>query len=92
MIVRIATEGQYELSEADHEELNRLDNATVEAVESGDEASFRSAFDALLGFVRERGSRVGADDLHESEVIIPPPDLTLEEAGETFTGDGLLPD
>jgi hypothetical protein len=31
-------------------------------------------------------------DLRESDLIVPPPDLTLAEAEEEFTGDGLLPD
>jgi hypothetical protein len=32
------------------------------------------------------------DELVVSEVIIPPPDLTFEEARAEFTGEGLIPD
>ena len=42
--------------------------------------------------MREHGSELPDDDLHESGLILPPPDLTFEEAGEQFTGDGLIPD
>ncbi len=31
------------------------------------------------------------DDLRDSEVILPPPDLTMEEAAEEFSGEGLIP-
>ncbi len=55
MIIRIATEGQYELSDDEVAELNELDNQAVGACEISDEASFRQAFNQLLAFVREHG-------------------------------------
>jgi len=42
--------------------------------------------------VRSDGERLPADDLHPSDVILPPADLTFAEAGADFTGDGLIPD
>ena len=92
MIVRISTEGQYEVSDEVYDELNALDNETVAAVESKDEARFKEAYDKLFALVRSRGTPLAGDDLHESALILPPPDLTLEEAEEQFTGEGLLPD
>ena len=45
MIVRIATEGQYELPDDDVAgRLNALDNEAVAAVEAGDEARFADLF------------------------------------------------
>ena len=92
MIVRIATEGQYELPDEDSDRLNELDNAVVAAVEQGDEGRFQELFDALIELVRTEGRPVPDDVLEESDVILPPPDLTFEEAGEQFTGEGLIPD
>ena len=91
MIVRIATEGQYELTESDAEVLNELDNQAVAACESGDEGQFREAYAELLRFVRENGGRVGDDRLEGSDVILPPPDVSLAEASAEFTGEGLIP-
>ena len=51
-----------------------------------------TAFESLLELVRSDGKPVADDVLEESDVIIPPPDLTFAEAGEQFTGDGLIPD
>ena len=31
------------------------------------------------------------DELAESDVILPPPDISLEEAAGEFTGEGLIP-
>ena len=92
MIVRIATEGQYDFPDDDVDKLNELDNEVVEAVEAGDEERFQTAFASLLELVRSDGSPVAEDVLEESDVIIPPPDLTFAEAGHQFTGDGLIPD
>ena len=92
MIVRIATEGQYDLPDADVDRLNELDNELVAIVEAGDEERFGEVFASLIELVRSDGTPVADDVLEESDVILPPPDLTFEEAGEQFTGDGLIPD
>ena len=92
MIVRIATEGQYELSENDADALNELDNQAVAAAEAGDEQQFQQAFDELLNFIRTKGQPVPDDELEGSDVIVPPPDSSLEEARADFSGDGLIPD
>ncbi len=93
MIVRIATEGQYELPDGDvTERLNALDNEAVAAVEAGDEARFADRFAQIVAFVREHGTRLDADDLRGSDVIVPPPDTSFAEARGDFSGDGLIPD
>ena len=91
MIVRISTEGQYELDDEHAQRLNELDNAIVDAVGAGNEDTFRELFDEMLSLVRDRGRELDGDDLRESEVILPPPDLTMNEAGEEFSGEGLIP-
>jgi hypothetical protein len=91
VIVRIATEGQYELDESDHEALNELDNQAVAACETSDEAQFKQTFQQLLEFVRKHGRPVPEDTLEPSDVILPPPDVSLEEATAEFSGEGLIP-
>jgi hypothetical protein len=91
VIVRISTEGQYELVESDVEALNALDNRAVAACETKDEDQFRAVFNELLEFVRKHGSPVPEDRLEGSDVILPPPDVSLEEAKAEFSGEGLIP-
>ena len=90
MIVRVATEGQYEVADGQEEPLNELDNALVAAVESGDEARFQELFAQMLELVRA-GAAIDGDELVESDVILPPPDISLDEARREFTGEGLIP-
>jgi hypothetical protein len=91
LIVRISTEGQFELSDADGETLNELDNAAVLACESGDATGFHAAFGQMLELVRTRGEKLGEDHLSGSDIILPPPDVSLEEARQEFKGEGLIP-
>jgi hypothetical protein len=92
VIVRIMGEGQYELPDGIYDELNELDNRVVAAVEAEDQADYEHAFGALIALIRDKGAPLADDDLRESQVIVPPVDLTLEEAKHEFTGEGLLPD
>ncbi len=48
MIVRIATEDQFEIPGDRYEELNDLDNAVVAAVEDGDEEAYAKTFAQLI--------------------------------------------
>ena len=91
MIIRIASEGQYELPPADEEALEELDRQAVSACETRDEEHFHDTFARLLDFVRTHGQPVPEDQLGPSDLILPPADTTLEEARAEFTGEGLIP-
>jgi PspAA-like protein len=91
VIVRISTEGQYDVPDSDVDTLNKLDNEAVAACTQDDEQKFEDAFGRLLEFVRENGRPVNDDVLEGSDVILPPPDTSLEEAKAEFTGEGLIP-
>ena len=91
MIVRIATEGQYEVSDDDVAALNELDNLAVASCEANDEQAFRDVFGRLLDYVRTHGRPVPEDELVGSDIILPPPDFSLEEAKVEFRGEGLIP-
>ncbi len=92
MIVRISGEDQYRLQDSDSERLQELESAVVAAVEGGDDGAFAASFPVLLEYVRGHGAPVADDDLETSDVILPPADVTLEEASREFTGEGLIPD
>ena len=92
MIVRILTEGQYNLPGAFVDRLNEIDNELVDVVGDGDREAFRKLLDEMLDHVRKNGTEVPVEELVESDVVLPEPDITLEEAAELFTGEGILPD
>jgi hypothetical protein len=92
VIVRISGEGQFRLPDEDSERLNELDNRAVSAIEQGDETGFKELWSQMLEIVASDGNAVPSDDLVESDVILPPRDISFEEAKGEFTGDGLIPD
>jgi hypothetical protein len=92
MIVRVAGEGQFRIPDGDQEKLNELDNAAVAAVDAGDEAKFRELWHQILSLVESDGNALDDDELVESDIILPPRDITIEEARSEFTGEGLIPD
>jgi len=92
MIVRISGEDQYSLPDGEAERLNELEHAVVVLVEEGREDGFSAAYAALLDYVRTHGTRVGDDEIETSNLILPPADMSFEEAGREFTGEGLIPD
>ena len=92
MIVRISGEGQFNLPDEDAERLNELDNRAVSAVEQGDETGFKELWSQMLELVASDGNAVDDEELVESDVILPPRDISFEEAKGEFSGDGLIPD
>ncbi len=91
MIVRILTEGQFNLPGAFIDDLNELDNQLVEVVAAEDQAGFERQLKAMLDLVREKSTPVPLDEIVESDLVLPEPDITLVEAEELFVGEGLLP-
>ncbi len=92
MIVRISSEGQYRLDSSYLDRINDIDNDIVDAIARGDKSKFGVLFQNLIDLVREHGQAVAPDELVESQVVLPPPDTTFEEAAELFVAEGLVPD
>jgi len=92
VIVRLMGEGQYRVGDDVVERLHELDDEAARAVEAGDEDSLRRVLDTMASSVRDSGDRLPDEDLSASDLIIPPDDLSLEEAKELFSGEGLIPD
>ncbi len=91
MIVRIMGEGQVKLADSHFTELNKLDDELLEEMENGDGPGFRRTLHALLDKVRELGDPLPDDALEPSELILPPPDATLDEVRDMLSDDGLIP-
>ena len=92
MIVRLMGEGQFEVDDEVAKGLNGLDEQAGAAVEQGDEEKLRELLQRMADAGRMNGARVPDEDLTPSEAIVPPDDLSLDEARELFEGEGLIPD
>jgi hypothetical protein len=92
VIVRVFSDGQYRTPDDVQARLHELDAKTVEAIDSDDEAAFKASYGALVELIHANGERLADDELEPSDLMLPPADISLEEAREEFTGEGLLPD
>ena len=91
MIIRILTEGQYEIPDGALDDLNALDDRLGAAVEANDEEQFRSAVQELASAVRGRGTRLADDDLRPSECVVPSDDTEMEDVRALLNDEGLIP-
>ena len=91
MIVRILGEGQWNVPEDALDQINSLDGDLERAVDRADLETFRTALEALLDAVRNRGSKLPDDALEPSEAILPGSDASISEVRELLTDEGLIP-
>jgi PspA-Associated protein len=92
VIVRLLGEGQFRVDDALITRLNELDEEIAHAVESGDEQALWDGLQSLAQEVRANGSRLSDEELTPSDAVIPPEDLTLDEARDLLSGEGFIPD
>ena len=91
MIVRLLGEGQFRVADELLPTLNELDDGVLRAVDAGDEQALWNGLQALADAVRQSGTKLGDDELVPSDAIVPPEDLSLEEAKDLLAGDGFIP-
>ena len=92
MIVRLLGEGQFKVDDSLFARLNELDDEVEKAVADGDERALWTGLQALADAVRENGVKLADEDLSPSDAVIPPEDLSLEEARELLQDEGFIPD
>jgi hypothetical protein len=92
VIVRLLGEGQFRVDDSLLGRLNELDAEVEKAVAAGDERALWTGLQALADAVREHGVKLADDDLSPSDAVIPPEDLSLEEAQELLQNEGFIPD
>jgi chromosome condensin MukBEF complex kleisin-like MukF subunit len=92
VIVRLMGEGQFEVDDEVAKGLNDLDSQAAAAVEAGNEERLTELLRRMAEAVRTNGSRVPDEALDASDAIIPPDDLSLDEARQLFEDEGLIPD
>jgi hypothetical protein len=85
-------EGQFRLEGDALGRLNELDDRAQEALDRDDEAELDRYLDEMAGLVRREGEMVPDDEIVSSEAIVPPSDLSLDEAKKFFSEQGLIPD
>jgi hypothetical protein len=92
MIVRILGEGQFKVDDKLLDSLNKIDNEIVNHVSKGDKAEFRRDLAMFIRTIKKEGKPLNPAEIISSDIIIPPEDLSIEEAKRVFSGHGLIKD
>jgi hypothetical protein len=90
MIIRILGEGQFQLDEKLLDRVNKIDNQIVKHVTSGNKVEFAKDLANLISTVKELAEPLDPVELVGSDLIIPPADMSFEEARQVFCDEGLI--
>ena len=90
MIIRIIGQGQYQVKSSLFDDLNKIDNQIVEMSKKGNEKAYKKSLGELIGKIVSEGETLDHKEIVESDIIVPPSDMTLEEARQVFKGTGIF--
>jgi hypothetical protein len=90
MIIRILGDGQFRLDDGLVERINKIDNRIVEHVSKGSKAEYAQDLANLISTIKELAEPVDPVEILPSDIIIPPSDLSFEEARKVFCDEGLI--
>jgi phage shock protein A len=90
MVVRVQGRGQYRLAQPEVDELHRLDNQLVAAVQSRNEQLVHQLLGQMIDLARTRGSVVLPNEVVPSDATLPPSTITIDEVRTLMHDDGLI--
>lgn len=90
MIIRILGEGQYRLDDSFVQKINKIDNQIVDHVSKIKKAEYFRDLANLIATIKELAEPVDPVEILPSDIIIPPSDLSFEEARKVFCDEGLI--
>jgi len=91
VIIRILGEGQFDVPDTRADELNRLDERLLDAVESGDSTALAPALHELRAAAAQWGVPLPDTALVASELVVPAVHSTLADVCALLGADGLIP-
>jgi hypothetical protein len=92
MIVRILGDNQYVLDSKYLDKLNELDNCMVDHLSNEAADEFSICLNEMIHTIQEKGTPLDPTEIRPSDLIVPSPDITLDEARKLFTKEGVIPD
>jgi hypothetical protein len=85
--------GQYKVDMRTLKRLKQIDESLVEIVSQGksDDVEFRRKLAELSDTTTKNGKPVDPKEIVRSDIILPTPDLGIDEAKKLFKGEGVIP-
>ena len=92
-IIRVLGHGQFSVDSETLRKLNAIDNSIVRRFEGDNltDEEFKMKIEQLGEIVTRKGKLLDPKVIVSSDIILPGSDLTIEEAGKIFHGEGIIP-
>jgi hypothetical protein len=93
-VVRIMGQGQFTVDNITLKRLNEIDDSIVQLVskEKSDDVEFKKQLTELTDIVEAKGKPLDPKEIIQSDIILPSPDLSVDEAKRLFNGEGVIPE
>jgi hypothetical protein len=93
-IVRIMGHGQFTITNAVLKRLYEIDKSIVQLVsdDRSDDVEFKKRVTELASIVEKQGKPLDPREIIQSDIILPSPDLSIDEAKKLFRGEGVVPE
>lgn len=93
-VVRIMGQGQFTVDNITLKRLNEIDDSIVQLVskEKSDDVEFKKQLTELTNIVEAKGKPLDPKEIIQSDIILPSPDLSVDEAKRLFNGEGVIPE
>lgn len=92
LIVRVMDLGQFNLNIKNANEINQLDNSLVDIVKRYNllKREFGKKLTRILSLVVKQGKSLDQKQIVKSDIILPPSDISIDEASKLFIGEGIV--
>ena len=87
-------QGQFTVDNSTLKRLNEIDDSIVQLVskERSDDVEFKKQLTELTDIVEAKGKPLDPKEIIQSDIILPSPDLSVDEAKRLFSGEGVIPE
>lgn len=92
LIVRVMDLGQFNLNMKNAKEINQLDNSLVDIVKRYNllKREFGKKLTKMLSLAVKQGKSLDQKQIVKSDIILPPSDISIDEASKLFIGEGIV--
>lgn len=103
IIVRVSGQGQFKINREILDRINDIDNSIVNLLENTDtdvdvnsikvkQKELNEKVNEIINLIRTKGMPLGDKEIIQSQIMIPNPDISVDEAKKIFRGEGIVDD
>ena len=103
IIVRVSGQGQFKVNREILDRINDIDNSIVSLLENADtdvdansikvkQKELNGKINEIINLIRTNGMPLDDKEITQSQIMIPNPDISVDEAKKIFRGEGIIDD